>query len=163
MLKNNSETNWLLIAEEDGEVLSEIRFGESISIKSKERTRADEMYVPTQKLQGRFIKMIKDNQEELVEKLKEFPSVFVALFLMTKYIKYNYNVLLKDGKKYKCIDLANDLGVSRQTASTYISKLKELNILAEIESSRGKLLAVNPRYFVNGTKVPKEVVNLFKN
>ena len=69
--------------------------------------------------------------------------------------------LVKNGKKFKIQDLAEELGVVRQTASTYIKRLKDMNIVAEINTSMGKLYALNPNIYCRGEEVPEMVLKAF--
>ena len=71
------------------------------------------------------------------------------------------NLLVKDGKKYKCVDLAQDMNITRQMAAKHIAKLKQENILSEIETNKGKLMVLNPYYYFKGDEVPKLVLDAF--
>lgn len=104
-----------------------------------------------------------ENEEELFEMLKDYPKVQIAFYRIIKYLKANENIVMKDGRKFKTIDLATEMGVSRQSASFYIRKMKELNLVAELDRGRaGKFLVVNPRYFLNGETLPKATLKLFE-
>lgn len=71
---------------------------------------------------------------------------------------------MKDGRKYKTADLAEEMGVSRQMASFYIRKLKELNLIAELNNGRkGKVLVVNPEIYLAGVEVPMRTKKLFES
>jgi predicted ArsR family transcriptional regulator len=80
---------------------------------------------------------------------------------MKKYLVKEYNVLLKDNKKYKAVDLAKDMEISRQSAGVHIAKLKALNLLGEIETNKGRLFCLNPYYYLRGEKASEQVVKLF--
>ena len=81
---------------------------------------------------------------------------------MKRYIVTNYNVLVKDGIKYGVQDLAKDMKISRQMASNHIRKLKSINVLSELETDRGKLFCINPKYYFRGEEVPESVLKLFE-
>lgn len=151
----------LVITEQDGEILFEVNENESVNIRSEKQTKNDKYYSPPIKIKGRFIKTMW-NEKEVVDMLIKFPATYLALGVMKRYIVSNYNVLLKDGKKYKGVDLARDLGVSRQSASSHIAKLKELNILAEVKTNKGVLYCINPKYYLMGDSVPENVEKAFE-
>ena len=55
------------------------------------------------------------------------------------------------------------MGVSRQMACFYIRKLKELNLIAELNNGRkGKVLVVNPEIYLAGVEVPMRTKKLFE-
>ena len=102
-----------------------------------------------------------DKEQEILEKLKDDPSAYLAIAIMKKYLVPRQNVLLKDGKKYKTIDLADEMGITRQWASRHIKKLKKLNVLSEVETNKGILLVMNPDFYHRGEDVDKRVYDLF--
>ena len=104
---------------------------------------------------------MKDKRNELVEKFRECPMTFLVLFKLLDYLDYETNILIKNGKPFRISDLAKDFGVSRQSASSHIHKLLEMNMLAELKTDRRKFLVVNPNYYLEGKKVPIEIIKLF--
>ena len=103
------------------------------------------------------------NEQFLIDKYRSKPSVYLAYCKMKKYLVPNYNVLLKNGKRYKVADLAEDLQVSRQMASLYVRDLKNDNVICEIEThNKGFLFAINPWYACNGEKCDELVVKAFE-
>lgn len=102
------------------------------------------------------------NEEEILKLLKNNISTYFALGVLK--LKMNKdNILFKNGKKYKAVDLARDMNITRQWASSHISKLKELNVIAEIETNKGKLIVMNPNYYHRGEDVEQRVYDLFEN
>ena len=119
--------------------------------------------VSVNRISGRFIKTM-PKEQQIVYLLASNPSIYLALNVMKFYLQPNSNVLLKNGKKYGSMRLAEDMNVTRQTSGVYIRKLKELNIIAEVDMGRkGKYLAINPYIYLAGDYVPTEIVRLFKN
>lgn len=152
-----------LVTEKDGEVLFDIKPGESLNIRSVAQTKSDKLYSPMiQFKKGRFIKVMIE-EKEVVDKLKKSPATYMALNIMKRYITPNYNVLLKpDGKKYKCVDLAKDMDISRQMAARHLKELQKLNLIQEVETAnKGTLWAINPNYYFMGNEIPQKVVNAF--
>ena len=96
--------------------------------------------------------------------LQQHPSTYVALGIMKSYLMPNFNILVKNNKKYVAAKLAKDMGISCQASGTHIRKLKELNIIAEVDIGRkGKYLAINPYIYLAGDYVPTEIVKLFND
>lgn len=159
---NNTGQRLLVITEECGEVLFKINQNEKITIRSELQQQNDKIYAQMVNFKkGRFIKVMIE-EKEVVDKLKDFPATYLALNIMKRYIVYNYNVLMKNNKKYKIVDLAEDMGISRQMASRHIQRLKELNIIQEVETAnKGKLFAINPNYYFAGTQLPQPIVDAF--
>lgn len=162
---NDTGQKLLIVTENDGEILFKVEKGETLNIRSVKQTNSDKYYSPMIEINKgkRFIKTMVVEESKIIEKLKDFPSVYMALNVMKKYLVKNYNVLLKNDKKYKIVDLAEEMGVSRQMASIYIKKLKELNLVAEIETNKGKVYAINPSIYFNGNEIPQRVYDIFEN
>lgn len=159
---NNTGQKICLITEDDGELLFKVNQGESFTVRSAKQTKRDKYYSPKVKITGRFIKTM-DKEKELVDLLLDSPSTYLAISIMKRYIVTNYNVLVKDGIKYGVQDLAKDMKISRQMASNHIRKLKSINVLSELETDRGKLFCINPKYYFRGEEVPESVLKLFEN
>lgn len=159
---NTTGQRLLVVTEEDGEVLFGIKPGESLNIRTEKQTENDKFFALNIKVQitGNFIKNM-DKERELIDALREYPSTYMALNIMKQYLVKDYNVLLKENKKYKIVDLARDMGITRQGAAAHINKLKELDVVAEIDTNKGKLFCINPYYYYRGKHVSKAVVDLF--
>ena len=157
---NDTNQRWHIVTEQDGEVIFTVNKGESVNIRSVKQTENDKFYSPKIKIKGTFVKVM-DREQFILEQLKDDPSVYLAINLMRKYLVPRQNVLLKNGKKFKTVDLANEMGISRQWATRHIRKLKELNVLAEIQTNKGRLLVMNPNYYHRGEDVEKRVYDLF--
>lgn len=119
---------------------------------------------------GFFVKCMIEEQE-VIEMLKEDLKTYYALGILKHFLLPNYNILVKvtednNGKskvvKYTADDLGTALGKTRQTGSYHFKRLKELNIVQPIKTEDyGKVFAINPEYYMNGTSVPKEIIDLF--
>lgn len=159
---NDTGQRWHIVTEKDGEVIFTVNKGESVNIRSVKQTENDKFYSPRIKIKGTFVKVM-DREQEVVEKLKDDHSAYYAITIMRKYLTKGQNVLLKNGKKYKAVDLAKEMGITRQWAGRHIRKLKELNVIAEIETNKGKLIVMNPNYYHRGEDVEQRVYDLFEN
>lgn len=159
---NNTGQRLLVVTEQDGEILFGIKQGESLNVRSVKQTKNDKYFANTIKvnIKGTFVKVM-DKEQQVIEMLKKYPSTYLAINIMKKYLVKEYNVLLKDNKKYKAVDLAKDMEISRQSAGVHIAKLKELNLLGEIETNKGRLFCLNPYYYLRGEKASEQVVKLF--
>lgn len=159
---NNTGQRLLVVTEQDGEILFGIKQGESLNVRSVKQTKNDKYFSNTIKvnIKGTFVKVM-DREDEVIEMLKKYPSTYLAINIMKKYLVKEYNVLLKDNKKYKAVDLSRDMGISRQSAGVHIAKLKELNILGEIDTNKGRLFCINPYYYLRGEKASEQVAKVF--
>ena len=106
-----------LVSNETGEIVGVAKKGERMIIRSPAQTENDKYWSPPVKINGRFVKYMIENEEELFEMLKDYPKVQIAFYRIIKYLKANENIVMKDGRKFKTIDLATEMGVSRQSAS----------------------------------------------
>lgn len=161
MIINNTNISWPLIGP-FGEVLLKVRSQESIIVRSRLQTINDRHIVPARKMEGGFIKIMKNKRNELVEKFRDCPMTFLILFKLLDYLDYETNILIKNGKPFRISDLAKEFGVTRQSASAHIHKLLQLNVLAELKTNRCKFLVVNPNYYLEGKKIPLEIMKLFE-
>lgn len=157
---NQTGQRLYVVTENDGEIIYTINKDEKITVRSAAQAKQDKYYSPKVQVSGVFVKVMK-NEKKLIELLKGSASTYAAVNIMKHYLVSNYNVLLKDGRKYKATDLAEDMGISRQMATIHINKLKSLNVLGMIETDKGKLYCLNPQYYFKGTEVPKSVLDLF--
>ena len=159
---NNTGQKLFVMTEQDGEVIFKVNEGESFNIRSVAQTANDKYYSPNKiYIKGKFTKVM-DRNEEIIEKLGKNYGAYVALHHLVKYLVPNYNVVMKNGKKYKLIDLANAMGISRQMAGKYIAQLKEIHVLSEIETNKGICYAINPNYYLRGETANERVIKLFE-
>lgn len=161
MIVNNEKEDWNLINGK-GELLFKVRNGESIVIRSKSQTQNDKTLIPAKQVKGGFIKIMKNKKNQLFEKLRNYPTTFMALFKMLDYLNFESNFLIKDGRPYRCADLARDLGITRQSASEHIHRLEKENLLRVLQTDKGNVFVVNPNYIFEGKKVPVSVIKLFE-
>lgn len=157
---NNTGQRLHIVTENDGEIIFTINKDEKITVRSALQASRDKYYSPKVKLTGVFIKAM-NNEKKLIELLKGNSSTYMAVNIMKHYLVSNYNVLIKDGRKYKATDLAEDMGITRQMATIHINKLKSLNVLGMIDTDKGKLYCLNPHYYFKGTEVPQSVLDIF--
>lgn len=159
---NNTGQRLHIVTENDGEIIFTINKDEKFTVRSALQTQRDKYYSPKVQVKGVFIKVMK-SEKKLIELLKGSSSTYAAVNIMKHYLVSNYNVLIKDGRKYKATDLAEDMGITRQMATIHINKLKALNVLGMIETDKGKLYCLNPQYYFKGTEVPQSVLDIFDN
>ena len=158
---NNFNQNLNIISEKDGECICTIYPNESFNIRSSSQTQNDKHYSPSKEIKGRFKKIMDLNIDKIVNTLKDNPSALVVLLRMAKYLEYNTNLLVKNGERYSCNDLAEEMGISKQMASRHIQTLKRANILNEVKTKYGMRYVINPYVLNNGTTFPENIVTLF--
>lgn len=113
------------------------------------------------RVNGRYIKAM-PKEQQIIYMLQQYPATYVALGIMKSYLMPNFNILVKNNMKYGATKLAKDMGISRQASGMHIKKLKELNIIADVDLGRkGKYLAINPYCYLAGDYVPFEILKLF--
>lgn len=158
---NNTGQKLYVIGSEDGEILFDIKQGESINVRSVAQTKNDKYFSPKTQIniKGRFLKVM-DKEKELLDVLKKYPSTYLAMHIMAKYLGQN-NLIMKDGKKFKQKDLAEEMGITRQMVTIHMARLKELNVIAEIPTNRGNYWAMNPDYFCRSDSVQQIVYDTF--
>lgn len=158
---NDTGEKLYLVGADTGQVLLDIGQGEIINVRSQKQALNDKMFASKVKLKsGRFIKVM-EKEKEVRKKLVKYPSTYFALSVMKDYIVYGNNLLMKNGKKFRCNDLAKEMEISRQMASVHIKRLQELNYLAEVPTTRGNYWAINPDYYRTSEEVPKLVYDAF--
>lgn len=158
---NNTGQDWIILSAQDGEVLTRVYDGESISIRSVKQVENDKYFSRKVRIKGGFIKVMKDEQK-VVKKLIDYPATYLALNLMKGHLEYNTNLLVKnDGSKYKGVDLAEEMNITRQSAMLHFKRLKQHNLIAEVEMKRGKYWAINPCYYLYGDSVLEKVLKAF--
>ena len=101
------------------------------------------------------------DEKDIAKMLMGNPTTYVVLGIIKSYLVPNQNYLMKDGKKYKPIDLAREIGISAQAASRHFKILEKANLISEYEIKIGKVWTMNPYYYMAGTTVPKRVVDLY--
>lgn len=149
---------------ETGEVVYEKKEKEKICIRSEEQVNNDKYWSPMTTLPSwaKFVKVMYIDEEKVMEICKEHTSTYFALNIMKRYIKFNSGVLVKGKGKYKIIDLAEDMGISRQMARLHFNFLKDNNIIAEVPTTKGMYWAINPNYYFKGEEVPEALVKIFE-
>lgn len=149
---------------ETGEIEYEKKDGEKICIRSEKQVENDKYFSPMTTLNAwkQFVKVM-DIEEEVLEICKEHTASYYALNIMKRYIKFNSGILVKKKKKYKIVDLADDMGITRQMASLHFNFLKENNLIAEVPTTKGMYWAINPNYYFRGEEVPEALVKIFEN
>ena len=160
MIKDTGQDLYL-VSSQDGEVIDTISADEKIIIRSKTQAINDKYWSPPIKIKGRFVKAM-EREDDVVNLFIDSPATYLALNKMKKYLQINENTLIKNGRKYRTSDLAEDVNICRQTASYHIKKLKEMNLIAELDKGRqGKFLVINPNYYIAGDSVPMKTYKLF--
>lgn len=154
----------ILITKEDGVVLGvEIPKGYSVDMLSQAEVLRRKLYKPAKykSIQGQFVKMF-TTTKQLAEKFKDYDESFRAITYLIEYIQPKSNILMKGERKWQKKDLADDMGVKRQTAYRYIDKMIEEQLLKQITIlGKGKVWVANPYYFENGEDTIEEVVATF--
>lgn len=134
--------------EQDGKVLMHI--GEN-----------DKFYSPDTIISKKFIKVMVD-EKEIAKMLMGNPTTYAVLGIIKSCLVPNQNYLMKDGRKYKPIDLAREIGISAQAASRHFKILEKANLISEYKVKNGKVWVVNPNYYLSGATVPKRILDLFE-
>ena len=160
---NKTGQRLLVVTEQDGEVINFVNEGETINVRSKKQTEQDKFYAQKVKLNAGRLITVMEKEKEVIKKLVKYPSTYFALSILKCYIQFNTNLIVKEGKKYRCIDLANEMGITRQMASIHLKRLEELNFIAEVPTNRGMFWAINPNYYRKGDEIPKLVYDAFQN
>lgn len=150
-----------LVSKTTGEVVGDINEGESLSVRSVAQVENDKYWSQQVVITKKFTKMMHD-MSGLAVKFTSNPMTLLALIVMAKYLVPNQNVLKKDGKKYKIVDLAKELGVSAQACGVHFKILKQANLIAEYKSKNGNVWAINPNFCMAGQTVPKNILKLFE-
>lgn len=151
-----------LVSKTTGEVVGDIREGESLNVRSVAQVENDKFWSQQVVISKKFTKTTHDLSENVVRFFKSNPMTFLAFTAMIRFLVPNQNVLMKDGRKYKIVDLAKELGVSAQACGVHFKILEQANLIAKYETKSGKVWAVNPNYCMAGQTVPKNIVRLFE-
>ena len=146
-----------------GEFFISVKDGEEISVRSKKQVAYGKFLLPRVKInkKGRFVKVM-DKEKEVKKRLLKYPATYMALSILRDYISPNTNLIMINGMKYRCIMLAEEMGITRQMASIHFKRLQENNLIAEVETPRGMYWAINPAYYCCGDELPQKVVDAFK-
>lgn len=160
-MTNNFGQNLNIISEKDGECICTIHPNESFNIRSLRQTENDKYYSPSKEIKGRFKKLMDLNIDKIVNSLKEKPAALIVLLKLSKHLEYNTNLLVKNGERYSCNDLAAEMDITKQMASRHIQTLRKANIVNEIKTKYGMRYVINPYVLNNGTQFPKAILDLF--
>ncbi len=152
----------ITLFDEFGEFFISVKDGEEISVRSKKQVAYGKFLLPRVKInkKGRFVKVM-DKEKEVKKRLLKYPATYMALSILRDYISPSTNLIMKNGMKYRCIMLAEEMGITRQMASIHFKRLQEHNLIAEVETPRGMYWAINPAYYCCGDELPKKVVDAF--
>lgn len=161
-MANIVEQDMFLVGKETGEVITEISSGEKVTIRSIKQAENDKEWSPFKKITGRFVKSM-ENEKEILEMFIDSPATYLALNILKWNLQINSNILMKNGKKYKVVDLAKDMGITRQSAGVHFKKLKDANLIQEFQyGNKGAYWAMNPNYYLSGEGVPLKIYKLFE-
>ena len=154
------EEDSFVVGKKNGEIITEIDKGMVINVRTNEQAKNDKFYSPDLTIPKKFVKVMVD-EKNIAKMLIGCPTTYVVLGIIKSYLVPNQNYLMKDGKKYKPIDLAREIGISAQAASRHFKILEKANLISECEIRSGKVWTMNPYYYMAGITVPKRVVNLY--
>ena len=154
-----------LYDEETGEKIYGLKDGEEARVYTKKERKVHKFYSPPIKINQNkeFAKCMLDKLEILTKEFNKKSGAFLALNVMVLHICPEDNCIKLDNKKirYKLKDLANEMKISRQQASTYMKQLKDLNVVQEIEMYDGMFYAINPEYYCRSSEVPERILKAF--
>lgn len=164
-IENNEEDKYGVTNLNTGEIVHELRDDETWRTISKKEKRRNKFYSPNIKINQNkeFAKCMLDKLEVLTKEFNKKSGAFLALNVMVLHICPEDNCIKLDNKKirYKLKDLADEMKISRQQASTYMKQLKGLNVVQEIEMYDGMFYAINPEYYCRSTEVPERILKAF--
>lgn len=149
----------------NGELISVIKPQEKVSIRSAAQTMNDKNYSPQVKTQGCFIKVMIVDERSLIENLMQYPKTYVAWGILRLHISSDNRIMKRTDKgndRYKVVDLAKEMKISKQAAFLHIKKLKELNAISECTFDKKKYLVANPYCCQKGITIPMKILNLFE-
>lgn len=163
-IENNDGDERYVQNETTVEIEYRLKKGEIWRSYTQKEQRRNKFYSPQVKTnQGKeFAKCMLDKLELLVKEFNKKSGAFLALNVMLLHLDGTDNCV-KDEKKgrYKLKDLASEMKISRQQATTYIKQLKALNVVQEIEMYEGYFYAINPDYYCRSAEIPERVLNEF--
>ena len=154
------EEDSFVVDKKNGEIIAEIDKGMVINVRTNEQAKNDKFYSPDFTIPKKFVKVMVD-EKDIAKMLIGNPTTYVVLGIIKSYLVPNQNYLMKDGKKYKPIYLAREIGISAQAASRHFKILEKANLISECEIKSGKVWTMNPYYYMAGTTVPKREVDLY--
>lgn len=100
--------------------------------------------------------------DNAVDYFKGNGGCFVAYTCLKRHLRPNTNLITKeDGGKYGATSLAEEMGISRQMATTYLKTLREKQIVKDRKTDNGKYLVMNPEFCYYG-EIDEETKELFK-
>ena len=102
------------------------------------------------------------NDEDVVNQLIKYPSTYIAISILRRYMCSD-NVVRKGNRRFRCNDLAKELGVSRQMANIHLKRLREINVIKDVEINGVDFVAINPYYYFRGDEIPDNIAELFNN
>ena len=155
------EEDSFVIDRKNGEIVAEIDKGMVINVRTSEQAKNDKFYSPDAIISKKFVKVMLD-ESEVAKQFLCSPTTYVVLNIMKRYLVPNQNYLMKDGKKYKPIDLAREIGISAQASSRHFKILEKANLICKYKIKSGIVWAMNPNYYLSGATVPKRVLDLFQ-
>ena len=85
---------------------------------------------------------------EIFNLLLEDKGLALPVFAIISNIQPATNFVLKCDKKYGAESLAEDLGISRQMATRYMKRLKDLGIVREEKIGQKTFLTANSDLFI---------------
>lgn len=161
---NILEEDISLVSNETGEIVGVAKKGERMIIRSPAQIENDKYWSPKRKNSGRFIKVMEAEKKEVALKFIGKPATYLAFHIMSMNVQMNTNLVVKEnGKKYRIVDLAKEMGITRQSASVHIKKLQEANLIAEMEvKGKGNYWVVNPNYCLASSEIPESVYRIFE-
>lgn len=162
MATNNTGQRLHLFGELDGVLYDTIEEGEGYNHRSKAQVKNDKNYSQHEQIVGGFVKMMIP-AARIAKEFKGEGNVVIAMMTMAEYISRDQNKILRDGKKYKPNDLARDMNITRQTASSYFKKLEKANMIREmVMQNKRKVWVANPEFFTVSKSLPRSIFRLFE-
>ena len=114
---NDTGQRLVVLTEYDAQVLFYVDEGQKFTVRSEKQAKNDKFFnaslLKKVQIKGRFNKVMIDN-DKVIELIGDSYGTYFALTKMSKYLVPNYNVLLKNGTKYKCSDLAKEMNITRK-------------------------------------------------
>ena len=103
------------------------------------------------------------HEKEVLKMLLLYPATYLSLGILKGYMT-NKNIVVKKGERFRGVDLASEMDITRQSASLHIQRLKELKIVKEVEHLGKKYYCLNPYYYTRGenNSVPENVEKAFE-
>lgn len=134
MINNTGEE--INLFDEFAEFVISVKDGEDFSVRTVKQVAYGEFLFPRVSInkRERFVKVMY-KEKKVKKKLLPYPATYMALSVMRDYISPKTNLIMKNGMKYRCIHLAEDMGITRQSASVHLKRMQELmTTLDEIDN-----------------------------